>query len=213
MSTRNDRQEAEKAALDKAIVGDSLFALGVTFVGSAVLSAIAYRFSPGYRKIPISAKTGLILAPSMSAFYIRGEHVGSEFRRGKHLHQLEGDERERALREQQAGAVRQSLANRTIDFVTTNRWSILGATWVTGIAGSVFYLYRQKGMTVSQKTVQARMYAQLITIIAIMSTAAVASLSDKNENKHANHNSAALDAILAADTKIDGPAPGDAKDV
>ncbi|KAJ1729142.1 Replication factor C, subunit RFC4 [Coemansia biformis] len=205
MSPKYANQEEERAALEKAIVQDSLFALGATLVGTSVLSAIAYKFSPGYRGTPISAKTAFILGPTLGAFYIRGEHVGTEFRRNKYLHQLEGEERERALQEQQAAVTRRSLMDRSIDFVAENRWTILGTTWLTGISGSLIYLYRQKGMTASQKVVQARMYAQLITIIGILSTAAIVSLSDKTENKHVRHNSAALEAILAADTKIKAP--------
>ncbi|KAJ2768031.1 Replication factor C, subunit RFC4 [Coemansia nantahalensis] len=211
MSTR-DRQEAQQAELEKIIVSNSYFALGTALAGTAVLSAIAYRFSPAYRRMPISARTALLIGPPLGAFYIRGEHVGSAYRRSLHAHQLEGEERDRILRDQQASATRQGLANQAIEFVTTNRWSILGTTWLTGITGSLFYLYRQKGMSASQKLVQARMYAQLITIFGILSTAAIASMSGKSENKSAQHNSAALNAILAADTKIDTPTRRNAKD-
>ncbi|KAJ2785459.1 Replication factor C, subunit RFC4 [Coemansia javaensis] len=210
MSAKYSTREEERAALEKAIVSDSLFALGATFVGASVLSAIAYRFSPTYRRIPISAKTALILGPALGAFYIRGEHVGTEFRRSKYLHQLEGGERDEALARQRAAEARQSLASRSADFVTENRWSILGATWLTGISGSMFYLYRQKGMSGSQKLVQARMYAQLITIVGILSTAAIASLSGKTKDAHAQKNSAELDAILAGETKIEEDAAASA---
>ncbi|KAI9502971.1 hypothetical protein BX070DRAFT_184091, partial [Coemansia spiralis] len=74
---------------------------------------------------------------------------------------------------------RRSLKERSIDFVADHRWSILGYTWLTGITGSLYHLYRKKGMTATQKAVQARMYAQAITIIAILSTAGIASLSGK----------------------------------
>ncbi|KAI8324728.1 hypothetical protein GQ54DRAFT_243966, partial [Martensiomyces pterosporus] len=93
-------------------------------------------------------------------------------------------------------ATRSSLADRTADYVTEHRWSILGYTWLAGISGSVYHLYRQKGMTWTQKVVQARMYAQAITIIGILSTAAIASLSSQADNKHVQHNSAALEAAL-----------------
>ncbi|KAJ1883528.1 Replication factor C, subunit RFC4 [Coemansia sp. RSA 1722] len=203
MSSRYAKQQAENEVLDKAIINDSLFALGATFVGAGALSAVAYRFSPTYRRIPISAKTALILGPAIGAFYIRGEHVGTEYRRNKYLSLLEPAERAEALRRQEAIAKRSSFMERTTDYVTANRWSILGYTWLAGISGSLYHLYRQKGMTVTQKAVQARMYAQLITIIGILSTAAIASLSNKGEKKHLAHNSAALEAALAGDMQTD----------
>ncbi|KAJ1645314.1 Replication factor C, subunit RFC4 [Coemansia asiatica] len=203
MSSRYAKQQAENEVLNKAIVNDSLFALGATFVGAGILSAAAYRFSPRYRRIPISAKTALILGPSIGAFYIRGEHVGTEYRRNKYLNMLGPEERAEALRRQEAIATRSSLVERSMDYVTEHRWSILGYTWLAGISGSLYHLYRQKGMTVTQKAVQARMYAQLITIIGILSTAAIASLSNKGDKKHVPHNSAALEAALAGDMKTD----------
>ncbi|KAJ2319060.1 Replication factor C, subunit RFC4 [Coemansia sp. Cherry 401B] len=199
---RHTEFHAEQAALDDIIFKDSMFALGATFVGASALSAIAYRFSPGYRSTPISAKTAFILGPTLGAFYIRGEHVGSEFRRQKYMHQLEPHEQRELLRQQQLAQSRRSIVDRAAGFVNQHRWAILGYTWLTGMAGSAYYLYRKKGMSTSQKVVQARMYAQLITIIGILSTAAVASLSGQSTKHHPSRNSAELDAILAEDTKI-----------
>ncbi|KAI9477507.1 Replication factor C, subunit RFC4 [Coemansia sp. RSA 989] len=203
MATKYEQSQADQKALDDAIYKDSMFALGATFIGASALSVLAYRFSPGYRSTPISAKTAFILGPSLGAFYIRGEHVGTEFRRNKYLHQLEPHEREEALKRQKAMLNRNSAMDRSMAFVNNHRWSILGYTWLTSMAGAAYYLYRKKGMTVSQKVVQARMYAQLITIVGILSTAAIASMSGNTNDKHVSHNSAELQAILAQDTKID----------
>ncbi|ORY05443.1 hypothetical protein K493DRAFT_310975 [Basidiobolus meristosporus CBS 931.73] len=65
-------------------------------------------------------------------------------------------------------------------FVAEHRYGIIGATWVAGMTISGLYLSRQKYMTFSQKLVQARMYAQAITIIALTATAGV-SMANKNE--------------------------------
>ncbi|KAJ2001744.1 Replication factor C, subunit RFC4 [Coemansia thaxteri] len=197
------QRKADYDALERAMVSDSLFAMGVTFVGASALSLLGLRFSPWYRGTPISAKTAFILAPTLGAFYIRGEHVSTEFRRSKYLAQLDPDERAAILNQRARIDARRSMADRSIAFVTDHRWSILGYTWLLGISGSILYLYKKRGMTVTQKAVQARMYAQAITIIGILSTAAIASLSDKTNDKHLHHNSAALEAALAADTKVE----------
>lgn len=202
MPSQVAKERAEREQLEQAIVNDSLLALGATFVGASLLSVAAHKFSPTYRKIPISAKTVLVLGPSLAAFYIRGEHVGIEMRRNKYAHQLEPEEQEAIAKQREALQTRGDMMSRTVDYVTENRWSLLGYTWLAAISGSIYHLYRKKGMTVTQKAVQARMYAQLITIVGILSTAGVASLSDKSNNKHALHHSAALEAALAGDTKV-----------
>ncbi|KAJ2334771.1 Replication factor C, subunit RFC4 [Coemansia sp. RSA 1694] len=196
------QRKADQDALESAMVSDSLFAMGVTAVGATALSVLAFRFSPWYRGTPISAKTAFILGPTIGAFYIRGEHVSTEFKRSKYLAQLDPEERAAILNQRARIDARRSLADRSIHFVNEHRWSILGYTWLIGVTGSLLYLYKKKGMTATQKAVQARMYAQAITIVGILSTAAIASLGDKTQNKHLQHNSAALDAALAADTKI-----------
>ncbi|KAJ2355224.1 Replication factor C, subunit RFC4 [Coemansia erecta] len=202
MATRYAQQKAEQEELEKITFNESMLALGATFVGASALSAIAYRFSPGYRSTPISAKTAFILAPTLGAFYVRGEQVGTEFRRNKFIKHLDPAEREEMERRRNALESRRTMMDRSIEFVNAKRWSILGYTWLTGMASAAYYLYRKKGMTVPQKIVQARMYAQLITIVGILSTAAIASLGDKTNDRHVNRNSAELDAILAQDTRI-----------
>ncbi|KAJ2081075.1 Replication factor C, subunit RFC4 [Coemansia sp. RSA 988] len=205
MSSNYATKQAEAEALDKAIFNDSAFAFAATFISAGVLSAVAQKFSPGYRSIPISAKTALILGPSLGALYIRGEHSGTEFRRHKYLNQVDSAEREDLLKKNQAMISRQTIVDRSINYINEHRWSILGLTWLAGISGAGFYLYRKKGMTSAQKLVEARMYAQLITVVGVVSTASIASLGGNSDNKHVRRNSAELEAILAADTKVKVP--------
>ncbi|KAJ2616063.1 Replication factor C, subunit RFC4 [Coemansia sp. RSA 1365] len=209
MSSSYAAKKAESDALDKAIFNDSAFALGAAFVTTGVLSALGQKFSRGYRSLPISAKTALILGPSLGAMYIRGEHSGTEFRRHKYLNQLDPAEREDALKKKQAMISRQTIVDRSINFVNEHRWSILGLAWLVGMSGAGLYLYKKKGMTPAQKLVEARMYAQLITIVGVVSTASIASLGENSDSKHVQHNSAELEAILASDTKVKDPSAND----
>ncbi|KAK9701106.1 Replication factor C, subunit RFC4 [Basidiobolus ranarum] len=67
------------------------------------------------------------------------------------------------------------------EFIAEHRYSIIGGTWAIGMSISMLYLSRQKYMTFTQKLVQARMYAQAITIIALTATAGV-SMTTKRED-------------------------------
>ncbi|KAJ2557507.1 Replication factor C, subunit RFC4 [Coemansia sp. RSA 1933] len=202
MSSKAAEKKADEEAIERLMISDSLFALGSTFVATCALSAVAHRFWAGYRQLPISAKTVLILGPSMGMFYVRGEHAALMYRRSKRANQLDADEREAQLKKQEAMDRRASIMDQSIEYVTKNRWSILGFTWLAGMSGSIYHLYRKKGMTPAQKAVQARMYAQAITILGILSTAGIASLSDGSSDRHVRRNSAALEAALAADTSV-----------
>ncbi|KAJ2843153.1 Replication factor C, subunit RFC4, partial [Coemansia erecta] len=184
MSSRYTQKKADDENVGRLMANNSMFAFGTTFVAACALSAVARRFWSGYRQLPISAKTVLILAPSMGAFYIRGEQSALMYHRSKHMNQLDADEREAYLNKQDAMNRRANTMDRAIEYITKHRWSILGCTWLAGMSGSLYHLYRQKGMTSAQKAVQARMYAQAITIIGILSTAAIASLSDGSSDRH-----------------------------
>ncbi|KAJ1950509.1 Replication factor C, subunit RFC4 [Linderina macrospora] len=206
-SPKHQSRREELEALENVMIGDSLVALGAAVATTAALSVLGFKYSKWYRSTPISAKTAMILAPSIGAFYIRGEHASTAFRRQQYANTLEDqDEREQLLRQKMEMEKRASFSQTAISFVNEHRWSMLGYTWLAGISGSIFHLYRQKGMTWTQKVVQARMYAQLITIVGILSTAAVASLGDKKDQGHQQPISAALQAALAEDTKVPLPA-------
>ena len=72
------------------------------------------------------------------------------------------------------------VVDKSINYISDHRWTMLGVTWLSGISGSIWYMYRQKGLNWTQRIVQARMYAQALTIIGILATAGVASLSSRN---------------------------------
>ncbi|KAJ2897823.1 hypothetical protein GGI21_004910, partial [Coemansia aciculifera] len=120
------QRKADSEALESAMVSDSLFAMGATAVCATALSIAALRFSPWYRSTPISAKTAFILGPTIGAFYIRGEHISTEFRRTKYMAQLDPHERAALLNQRARIDMRRSWADRSISFVNDHRWSILG---------------------------------------------------------------------------------------
>lgn len=57
---------------------------------------------------------------------------------------------------------------------TAYRWHFIGGSWVTGMIGSMVLVNRNKYLSTSQKLVQARMYAQGITLAIILLSAGIA---------------------------------------
>lgn len=54
------------------------------------------------------------------------------------------------------------------------RWHFIGGSWLTGMVGSMVLVNRNKYLSTSQKLVQARMYAQGITLAIVLLSASVA---------------------------------------
>lgn len=54
------------------------------------------------------------------------------------------------------------------------RWHIIGGSWLAGMGGSLALVSRNKYLSTSQKLVQARMYAQGITLAILLLSAGIA---------------------------------------
>ncbi|KAI9312332.1 hypothetical protein BX666DRAFT_2031079 [Dichotomocladium elegans] len=64
-----------------------------------------------------------------------------------------------------------SQKDKTLRFLNDNRWSIIGGSWAVTMAGALGYSFSNKYLTTQQKLVQARMYAQAITVIILLASA------------------------------------------
>ncbi|EMR11221.1 hypothetical protein PNEG_00810 [Pneumocystis murina B123] len=74
-----------------------------------------------------------------------------------------------------------------------NKWKIIGGSWVLGMIGSMSFLWKDKYLTKTQKLVQARMYAQAITLIVLLISVGLSidrdQLFDSNKDfKNTNNN-------------------------
>ncbi|KAJ9049510.1 Replication factor C, subunit RFC4 [Entomophthora muscae] len=64
---------------------------------------------------------------------------------------------------------------RAKNYVSEYRYYIVAGSWVGGMSLAGLYLYRKKYMTPTQKLVEARMYAQAITLGSLAAVAAFSS--------------------------------------
>jgi hypothetical protein len=66
-----------------------------------------------------------------------------------------------------------SARERVVDFARREKYKIIGVTWVTSIVGSFILVGRNPHLTVQQKIVQARVYAQGLTLAVLCASAAL----------------------------------------
>ena len=59
-----------------------------------------------------------------------------------------------------------------MDWGRENRYKIVTASWVASMAGSLALVYRDKYLSRAQKLVQARVYAQGLTLMVLLASAA-----------------------------------------
>lgn len=77
-----------------------------------------------------------------------------------------------------------STKDRTLRFLNDNRWSIIAGSWAVTMVGALSYSFSNRYLTTQQKLVQARMYAQAITVAVLMASAGLSIyVGDDNKNR------------------------------
>ena len=93
-------------------------------------------------------------------------------RRFEREHNPQWGYRERAVADVEAAKAQESTLQRLKDWARENRYPIVGASWVASMAIALGLVGRNPYLTTSQKLVQARVYAQGLTLAVLIATAA-----------------------------------------
>ncbi|KAK9720812.1 Replication factor C, subunit RFC4 [Basidiobolus ranarum] len=157
---------------DSAVKGAVVGGLAGLAIGGLGL-LVGPRFAPKLQTLSVPLKTYWVGSAVAAGAVINGERAYQAY---------DADVRRGAISNNGTVIPQEDSESTTSmsEFVAEHRYGIIGATWVAGMVVSGFYLSRQKYMTFSQKLVQARMYAQAITIIALTATAGI-SMVNKDE--------------------------------
>ncbi|SGZ50144.1 CIC11C00000004415 [Sungouiella intermedia] len=75
------------------------------------------------------------------------------------------------------------VSDKVFTTLSNNQYKVIFTSWVASMYGSWVYVNRDKVMTTPQKLVQARMYAQAITIVLLLSTVLLAMKKEEINKK------------------------------
>ncbi|OCH90969.1 hypothetical protein OBBRIDRAFT_792777 [Obba rivulosa] len=158
LATQQELQAHDAATLRGAIEG-TLAGLAI----SVPASLFAQRRWASYRSLPFSLKVLGVIIVTAPAFAIGAEKRGIEY--DESLWGGAGKlELERQQQEQRSRWERLGSKEKFMSWATSNQYKVILGSWAVGmgIAGSI--IMRNKHQTGAQKIVQARMWAQAITI-------------------------------------------------
>ncbi|KAF8915240.1 hypothetical protein CPB85DRAFT_1433152 [Mucidula mucida] len=160
-----------------------------SIVGAAIgfpLSYLMYKKVPIYRAMPASLKALGVIVCIAPAFAIQAERRGIEYDRSQWtdagIRLL--DQQEVKLEEHwESLTVKQKI----IDWANRHEYSVILGGWVAsiGLAGTI--ISRDKLQSTSQKVVQARMWAQALTIGLILGAAAFKARQSNTQPKVVDH--------------------------
>ena len=101
----------------------------------------------------------IIAADRSSRSFQSAQHPEEQYREAYHRQRLELE-------------ANKSSYDRAMDWGRENRYSIVGASWLASMATALGLVSRNKYLTGAQKLVQARVYAQGLTLAVLIATAA-----------------------------------------
>jgi hypothetical protein len=79
---------------------------------------------------------------------------------------------------------------------TDETFVIAAGSWVVSMAGALTYSFSNKYLSTQQKLVQARMYAQAVTIAVLMASASLSVYAKDDEKEQKDEPDAQLRAVL-----------------
>lgn len=130
----------------------------------------ASRRYAGFRSLTLPFRTFLVSSAATFGAITTAERYSVSFQRGKDPMNNYKDEAQRAL--EQAKAADKNGAARFMEWGRENRYTIVTTSWVAAMAIALTIVGRNKYLAPSQKLVQARMYAQGLTLAVLIATAA-----------------------------------------
>jgi len=174
MKLLTKEQEAEH--YNQTLKGGTIGGLVGLGIGTAGVVIASSRY-PFFRGLTLPLRAFLITSAGTFGGIINADHYSRAYERANNPKQVEYEERERQRHEQEVAG--QSFTERAMEFGRKERYKIVGASWVASMITAFALVNRNKFLSGQQKLVQARVYAQFLTLGVLVASAAF-EISDKN---------------------------------
>ncbi|KAF3917201.1 hypothetical protein ABW20_dc0106359 [Dactylellina cionopaga] len=163
--TKEEEDEHYAATIRGGLKGGA-YGLGIGLAGAYLLN---HRY-PFFRSLTLPLKAFLVSSSATFALIIAADNASRSYEATRyHTNISYQDQTARLLAENRS---RMTASERAMDWGRENRYKIVGGSWVASMAGSLAFVYRDKYLSRAQKLVQARVYAQGLTLMVLLASAA-----------------------------------------
>jgi hypothetical protein len=132
------------------------------------------------RNLTLPMKSFLVTSSGTFVGIIAADHASRDFEAKNNAERQWYDSREERLRAEELRGL--SFTDRAAAFARREKYKIISATWVASMVGSFVLVSRNPGLTGQQKLVQARVYAQGLTLGVLCASAAF-EISDQRRGR------------------------------
>jgi hypothetical protein len=132
------------------------------------------------RNLTMPMKAFLTTSSGTFVGIIAADHASRDFETQQNAQKVWYENREERLRAEELRGL--SFTDRAVAFARREKYKIIVATWLASMAGSFALVSRNPYLSSSQKIVQARVYAQGLTLGVLCASAAF-EISDQRRGK------------------------------
>lgn len=161
--------EEERAHYNTVLTGGAIggvVGLGLGWAGTFWAS----RRYPAFRNLTLPFKAFLVSSTATFAAIIEADRWSMDFERRRDPSSFYRSEEQKLLDEARA---QMTADKQLLTMARENRYKIVGASWVAAMAVALSVVGRSRYLSAAQKVVQARVYAQGLTLAVLIATAAL----------------------------------------
>ncbi|KAL8295161.1 hypothetical protein RB601_001216 [Gaeumannomyces tritici] len=161
-------KEEEDAHYKATVKGGLIGGAAGLAVGLAGVMAASRRYA-GFRVLTLPFRSFLVTSAGTFAAITMAERESIAFAKAKDPMNFYKDEATRTLEDVRA---REGRAKRAMEWGRENRYTIVFASWLAAMGVALAIVNRNRYLTSAQRLVQARVYAQGLTLAVLIATAA-----------------------------------------
>jgi hypothetical protein len=148
--------------------------------GGAAGVMLAARRYHTIRNLTIPMKAFLVTSSGTFVGIIAADHASRDFEKQQNATRMWYENREDRLHAEELRGL--SFTDRAVAFARREKYKIVGATWIASMIGSFVLVGRNPYLSGQQKIVQARVYAQGLTL-AVLCASAAFEISDQRKGR------------------------------
>ncbi|KAK0508397.1 hypothetical protein JMJ35_009481 [Cladonia borealis] len=161
-------KEEEQAHYNETLKGGGVGGVVGMTIGVLGVYGAGLRY-PAFRHITLPLRAFLVTSSATFGAIVTADHYSRAFEKSRHPEEAYKDDASR-LRAQQES--QKSSYERFMDWGKENRYPIVAGSWVLSMGIALGLVGRSPYLSTQQKLVQARVYAQGLTIAVLIATAA-----------------------------------------
>jgi hypothetical protein len=164
-----------------ATAGGALKGLCAGLIVTGAIFKLGARKYPGFPKnLPWSIRTAIFISPPTVGVTIGAEEASNAFDREMYSGDYDSKRRLEEYNQWSKLPLNQKLLQGAIN----HKYKIIVGAWAASMYGSWVYVDRDPIMTKTQKIVQARMYAQFLTVGLLLGSIGLSMYDEKNHPEH-----------------------------